>query len=301
MPYIKIILCAGSVFLVASCSLFRPKIHLFELYAPYCGISPEDTTKYRDDEILQYIYRYQQNDTLLYDYGCTFERREYIPLIKICGDSWGGKLYTHYAPSSRSGVFGMNIEERHPENIELPGGDVLPLYRFQIDTVIRYRYMTSNERKEEVNNDLYRLARECRVSYRICDFYTEIMTIYYEAAYHYYDKWDASINALYCYCVEDEVLPLTSDLGMCYFPVEKAKIDYYVKKRLMKRFLGFCKIERIPIASQYLQEVDTALLALPTKHFIREFLRTEQLDCLDGKTFPLPKKQPHAPPETAIP
>ena len=64
-------------------------------------------------------------------------------------------------------------------------------------------------------------------------------------------------------------------------------LDYYVKKRLMKRFIGFCIIDDT-IKAQYLQEMDTALLALPTKHFIREFLRTEQLDCLDRKTFPLP-------------
>ena len=77
----------------------------------------------------------------------------------------------------RSGVFGMNIEERHPENIELPGGDVLPLYRFQIDTVIRYRYMTHNERQEEVKNDLYRVSREYRIS-DSWDFYKKIWYIY---------------------------------------------------------------------------------------------------------------------------
>ena len=33
-------------------------------------------------------------------------------------------------------------------------------------------------------------------------------------------------------------------------------------------------------------------LALSTKHFMCEFLRTERLDCLDGKTFPLPQNNP---------
>ena len=87
---------------------------------------------------------------------------------------------------------------------------------------------------------------------------------------------------------------------MCYFPMERLKLNYYQHGTLMKRFLGFCILDDT-IEPQYLQEMDTALLALPTKHFIREFLRTEQLDCLDGKTFPLPEKQPNAPPETTIP
>uniref|UniRef100_UPI00359F549D hypothetical protein n=1 Tax=Prevotella heparinolytica TaxID=28113 RepID=UPI00359F549D len=190
--------------------------------------------------------------------------------------------------------------EGHPEGIELPGGSALPLYRFQIDTVIRYRYMASNERKEDLKNNLYRVSREYRIS-DSWDFYKNIWYAYYRAVYHYYDKQDSAIYARYYpYCSEDNILSPTYDLGMCYFPVEKAKIDYYVGKRLMKRFLGFCTFDRL-LKPEYFQEVDTALLALPTKHFMREFLRTEQLDCLDGKTFPLPQKQPHAPPETAIP
>ena len=295
----KILLCVGALLFVASCSLFRPKIHLFE-FDKCPMIAPYDRTIYGDDRIMQDVYRYQPNDTLLYEYRCVFERPEYSTLIKICGDSYAGKLYTYYAPSSRSGVFGMNIGKRHPEGIKLPGGSALPLYRFQIDTVIRYRYMTHNERQEEVKNDLYRVSREYRIS-DSWDFYKKIWYSYCDAAYHYYDKQDSAIYARYYpYCSEDNILPPTYDLGMCYFPVEKAKMDYYVKKRLMKRFIGFCIIDDT-IKAQYLQEMDTALLALPTKHFIREFLRTEQLDCLDGKTFPLPEKQPHAPPETAIP
>ena len=295
----KILLCVGALLFVASCSLFRPKIHLFE-FDKCPMIAPYDRTIYGDDRIMQDVYRYQPNDTLLYEYRCVFERPEYSTLIKICGDSYAGKLYTYYAPSSRSGVFGMNIGKRHPEGIKLPGGSALPLYRFQIDTVIRYRFMTDHERKEEVGNDLYRVSREYRIS-DSWDFYKKIWYSYYDAAYHYYDKQDSAIYARYHqYCSEDNILPPTHDLGMCYFPVEKAKIDYYVKKRLMKRFIGFC-ILGDTLKPQYLQKMDMALLALPTKHFMREFLRTERLDCLDGKTFPLPQKQPHAPPETPIP
>ena len=297
----KILIFVGALLFVASCGLFRPKIHLFE-FDKCPMIAPYDRTIYGDDRIMQDVYRYQPNDTLLYEYRCVFERPEYSTLVKICGDSYAGKLYTYYTPSSRSGVFGMNIGKRHPEGIELPGGGVLPLYRFQIDTVIRYRYMASNERKEDLKNNLYRASREYyNLESEFFRFYNLIWSAYYEAAYHYYDKRDSILYTRYGRCRnEDNILPPTENLGMCYFPVEKAKINYYVGKRLMKHFLGFCIFDDT-IKPQYLQEVDTALLVLPTKHFIREFLRTEQLDCLDGKTFPLPQKQPHAPPATAIP
>ena len=300
----KILLCVGTLLFIASCGLFRPKIHLYE-FDKNPMIAPCDTTKYGYDRIMQEIYRYQQNDTLLYEYRCVFERPEYFPFIKISKDPdffLGGRLYTHYAPSSRSGILGMTVREGHPKGIELPGGSELPLYRFQIDTVIRYRYMSSNERKEDLKNNLYRASREYyNLESEFFRFYNLIWSAYYEAAYHYYDKRDSILYIRYGRCRnEDNIFLPTENLGMCYFPVEKVKINYYVKKRLMKRFLGFCIIDDT-IKAQYLQEVDTALLALPTKHFIREFLRTEQLDCLDRKTFPLPQKQPHAPPETAIP
>ncbi|MDO4703528.1 MAG: hypothetical protein Q4A89_06290 [Tannerella sp.] len=211
-------------------------------------------------------------------------------------------MYTYYEPSSRSGVFGMNIADEHlPEGVKLRYSDVLPLYRFQIDTVIRYRYMTHNERQEEEVSHLYRVSHDYFLIPDYERFYKYIWYAEYESVYHYYDKQDSiEHSGNDPYCDEDELLAPTSDLGMCYFPMERLKLNYYQHGRLVKRFLGFCTFDWL-LKPEYFQEVDTALLALPTKHFMREFLRTEQLDCLDGKTFPLPQKQPHAPPETVIP
>ncbi len=290
----KIILCAGVLLLVASCGLFKPKIHLYE-FDKNPMIAPCDTTKHGYDRVVQEIYRYQQNDTLLYEYRCVFERPEYFPFIKISKDpdfSLGGRLYTHYSPSFHSGMLGMTVRKGNLEGIELPDGSALPLYKFQIDTVIRYRYMTSNERKEDLKNNLYRASREYYdLESDFWNFYTVIWNAYYNAAYHYYDEQDSILYTRYDRrCSEEYVSPPTENLGMCYFPIERSKINYYVKGKLMKRFLGFCIFDDT-IKPQYFQEIDTALLALPTKHFIREFLRTERLDCLDGKTFPLPKKR----------
>lgn len=72
----KILLYAGVLLFIASCGLFRPKPQYIEEIISEVLILP-DSVWYLGDDIEQRIYRYQHDDTLLYDYRCTRTRRDH--------------------------------------------------------------------------------------------------------------------------------------------------------------------------------------------------------------------------------